>query len=84
MKPLQKQNVPNPYPTKGEKAMTPYEIKQQATAQEIAESFVNGNISWVKGMLQGRRRMTLRVLLVLEEMGNPHNSVESFKRIMSA
>lgn len=57
--------------------------------QEIAESFINGNISWCRNQMKGKPALLARVALVLEEysygdckgflriFGNP--SVDNFK-----
>jgi len=56
--------------------------------QEIAESFINGNISWCRNQLKGKPALLARVALLLEEypcghkgflqvFGNP--SVDNFK-----
>lgn len=51
---------------------------KQERAQEIAESFVNGNISWVKERTKTKKSF----LAVLAELKEIHPaSVESFTRI---
>lgn len=52
------------------------------SAEELAESFVNGNISYVKEKLQNNVSLFINVEMALEQM-NP-DSIESFRRIMTA
>jgi hypothetical protein len=51
------------------------------STKEIAESFVNGNISWTRGVLSGSRRKTAAVTAWLK-VYSPSN-LESFLRLMS-
>ena len=53
-----------------------------STPQEIAESFVNGNISWVKKQIDGNIKLFNEVLTVLEETGKS-DTIKSFRRIMA-
>ena len=54
---------------------------RQSKAEQIAESFINGNISWCKVQLYGKRKLTCQVIAWLKEYAP--NELESFLRIMS-
>ena len=51
------------------------------TVEEIAESFINGNISWVRLQLAGRPKKLAAVADWLRE--HAPNELETFLRIMS-
>lgn len=53
------------------------EIKQ-SRAQELAESFINGNLSYVKAQIKTKRML----LEVLEIVKNDYNEEASFIRLM--
>ena len=48
--------------------------------QEIAESFINGNISWCRAQLMGKPALLARVALLLEEY--PYGDYKGFLKIM--
>lgn len=50
-------------------------------AEELAESFINGNISWVRAQLAGKRSMTAKVADYLRVMAP--EELESFLRLMA-
>lgn len=47
--------------------------------QEIAESFINGNISWCRNQMKGKPALLARVALLLEEY--PYGDYKGFLRI---
>jgi hypothetical protein len=50
--------------------------------KEIAESFINGNISWAKAQLRGKTSLAFKVAQWLKEYAP--EELDSFLRIMSA
>lgn len=53
---------------------------KQTKEQEIAESFINGNISWCRKQLKGKPALLARVAMELEEY--PYGDYKGFLRIM--
>lgn len=53
-------------------------------AEELAESFINGNRSWVREQLKKRRKGKVRLVMAiyarLQEYG--HGEADSFQRIV--
>ena len=49
--------------------------------EALAESFINGNISWVRAQLAGKRSLTAKTAAFLQEYAP--NELASFLRLMS-
>ena len=50
--------------------------------QELAESWINGNIGTVKKEAFNDSSLSLSIYCRLEDLGNPYGSADSFKRII--
>lgn len=50
-------------------------------AMQIAESFINGNVSWCKEQLLGKRKLTASVALIIKEYWP--DDLDRFLRLMS-
>jgi hypothetical protein len=61
-----------------------YVAKERHTSREVAISFVNGNLSWVRDVVNSRRNPARFALAVRAHLEAIHNEAESFDRLMGA